>query len=232
MSEQARLDLQRRQRLGMVEAIWGEHKTAAQIAPILVRLQASGEPALATRVDGVKAAAVAELLASDPATAALVPQLQHHHEARGLSLGDPLPLRPELGQVVVLSGGTSDLPVAAEAQLALHWHGIASELLLDVGVAGLHRLLNQLERLRPAKVLIACAGMEGALPTVLAGLMPQPVIGVPVSVGYGVSAGGQAALHGMLASCAPGLAVVNIDNGYGAAMAALRILSSGAAGAS
>ena len=231
MSEQARLDLQRRQRLGMVEAIWGEHKTAAQIAPILVRLQASGEPALATRVDEAKAIAVAELLAADGATAALVPQLQHHPEARGLSLGDPLPPRPELGHVVVLSGGTSDLPVAAEAQLALHWHGIASELLLDVGVAGLHRLLNQLERLRPAKVLIACAGMEGALPTVLAGLMPQPVIGVPVSVGYGVSAGGQAALHGMLASCAPGLAVVNIDNGYGAAMAALRILSSGAAAA-
>ena len=232
MSEQARLDLQRRQRLGMVEAIWGEHKTAAQIAPILVRLQASGEPALATRVDEAKAAAVAELLAADPATAPLLPQLQHHPEARGLSLGDPLPPRPELGQVMVLSGGTSDLPVAAEAQLALHWHGIASELLLDVGVAGLHRLLNQLERLRPAKVLIACAGMEGALPTVLAGLMPQPVIGVPVSVGYGVSAGGQAALQGMLASCAPGLAVVNIDNGYGAAMAALRILSSGAAAAS
>ena len=232
MSEQTRLDLQRRQRLGMVEAIWGEHKTAAQIAPILVRLQASGEPALATRVDEAKAIAVAELLAADGATAALVPQLQHHPEARGLSLGDPLPPRPELGHVVVLSGGTSDLPVAAEAQLALHWHGIASELLLDVGVAGLHRLLNQLERLRPAKVLIACAGMEGALPTVLAGLMPQPVIGVPVSVGYGVSAGGQAALHGMLASCAPGLAVVNIDNGYGAAMAALRILSSGAAAAS
>ena len=232
MSEQARLDLQRRQRLGMVEAIWGEHKTAAQIAPILVRLQASGEPALATRVDEAKAAAVAELLAADPATAPLLPQLQHHPEARGLSLGDPLPTRPELGQVMVLSGGTSDLPVAAEAQLALHWHGIASELLLDVGVAGLHRLLNQLERLRPAKVLIACAGMEGALPTVLAGLMPQPVIGVPVSVGYGVSAGGQAALQGMLASCAPGLAVVNIDNGYGAAMAALRILSSGAAAAS
>jgi NCAIR mutase (PurE)-related protein len=232
MSEQARLDLQRRQRLGMVEAIWGEHKTAAQIAPILVRLQASGEPALATRVDEAKAIAVAELLAADGATAALVPQLQHHPEARGLSLGDPLPPRPELGHVVVLSGGTSDLPVAAEAPQALHRHGISSELLLDVGVAGLHRLLNQLEGLRPAKVLIACAGMEGALPTVLAGLMPQPVIGVPVSVGYGVSAGGQAALHGMLASCAPGLAVVNIDNGYGAAMAALRILSSGAAAAS
>jgi NCAIR mutase (PurE)-related protein len=112
--------------------------------------------------------------------------------------------------VVVLSGGTSDLPVAAEAQLALHWRGIASELLLDVGVAGLHRLLDQLEHLQAARVLIACAGMEGALPTVLAGLVPQPVIGVPVSVGYGVSAGGQAALHGMLASCARGSPWCNI----------------------
>jgi NCAIR mutase (PurE)-related protein len=114
--------------------------------------------------------------------------------------------------------------VAAEARLALACHGVDSQLVLDVGVAGLHRLLDQLEGLRAARVLIACAGMEGALPTVLAGLLPQPVIGVPVSVGYGVSAGGVAALHGMLASCAPGLTVVNIDNGYGAAMAALRIL--------
>jgi hypothetical protein len=101
---------------------------------------------------------------------------------------------------------------------------VVAELVLDVGVAGLHRLLDRLEDLERASVLIACAGMEGALPTVLAGLVPQPVIGVPVSVGYGVSAGGRAALHGMLASCAPGLTVVNIDNGYGAAMAALRIL--------
>ena len=223
MSELARLDLERRQRLGMAEAIWGEHKTAEQIAAILVRQQRSGELALATRVAPAKAEAIAALLADEP-------QLQFHAEARCLSLGAAAPVRPELGEVVVVSGGTSDLPVAAEAQLALQWHGIACERVLDVGVAGLHRLLGQLDRLRQARVLIACAGMEGALPTVLAGLLPQPVIGVPVSVGYGVSAGGQAALHGMLASCAPGLSVVNIDNGYGAAMAALRILlSSGAA---
>jgi NCAIR mutase (PurE)-related protein len=155
--------------------------------------------------------------------------LRFHREARCLSLGPPASLQPDLGEVVVLSGGTSDLPVASEAQLALQWHGIHCNLVLDVGVAGLHRLLGQLERLQQARVLIACAGMEGALPTVLAGLMPQPVIGVPVSVGYGVSAGGQAALQGMLASCAPGLCVVNIDNGYGAAMAALRILNNGGA---
>ena len=224
MSEAARLDLQRRSRIGMVEAIWGEHKTAEQIAPILLKLQAAGEPALATRVDGAKAEAVRQLLRAEPAAAALVEQLQFHAEAGCLSLGSPAAPQPQLGEVVVLSGGTSDLPVASEAQLALRWHGISCRLVLDVGVAGLHRLLDQLEHLEQAQVLIACAGMEGALPTVLAGLVPQPVIGVPVSVGYGVSAGGKAALQGMLASCAPGLSVMNIDNGYGAAMAALRIL--------
>ena len=225
MSETARLDLQRRSRIGMVEAIWGEHKTAEQIAEILLRLHAAKEPALATRVDADKAKTVRQHLHRH----ACMDQLQFHAKARCLSLGSPAALRPELGEVVVLSGGTSDLPVASEAQLALHWHGICCEQLLDVGVAGLHRLMSQLERLKQARVLIACAGMEGALPTVLAGLVPQPVIGVPVSVGYGVSAGGKAALHGMLASCAPGMSVVNIDNGYGAAMAALRILNSGAA---
>jgi hypothetical protein len=187
-------------------------------------LQAAGEPALATRVDGAKAEAVRQLLRAEPAAAALVEQLQFHAEAGCLSLGSPAAPQPQLGEVVVLSGGTSDLPVASEAQLALRWHGISCRLVLDVGVAGLHRLLDQLEQLEQAQVLIACAGMEGALPTVLAGLVPQPVIGVPVSVGYGVSAGGKAALQGMLASCAPGLSVMNIDNGYGAAMAALRIL--------
>jgi NCAIR mutase (PurE)-related protein len=221
---ETRLDLERRRRIGMVEAIWGEHKSAEQLAPILRELHSRGELALATRVDAAKAEAVRQLL--QPLSG-----LEHHRTARCLTLGEPAAPQPQLGEVLILSGGTSDRPVAEEAQLALRWHGIACELVLDVGVAGLQRLLHQLERLRQARVLIACAGMEGALPTVLAGLMPQPVIGVPVSVGYGVSAGGVAALHGMLASCAPGLTVVNIDNGYGAAMAALRILSSGVAAA-
>lgn len=221
MTEQHRLDLGRRQRLGMVEAIWGEHKSAAQIARILEAQHSAGELALATRVCDEKVLSVAAEL-SEKISAELT--LQHHPQARCLTAGI-LP-NPDLsrGRVAVLSGGTSDLPVAAEAQLALACHGISAELVLDVGVAGLHRLLDRLEELRGADVLIACAGMEGALPTVIAGLLPQPVIGVPVAVGYGVSAGGHAALNGMLASCAPGLTVVNIDNGYGAAMAALRIL--------
>ncbi len=212
---EARLDFQRKSRLGMVEAIWGEHKTAEQIAAILRTFQVNGEIALVTRVDPQKAE---QLLA-------LVEDIEFHLEARCLTTGSPSKQQSGLGEVVVLSGGTSDLAVAAEAELALKWHGIKTELLLDVGVAGLHRLLGTLERLKQAKVLIACAGMEGALPTVLAGLVPQPVIGVPVSVGYGVSAQGRTALAGMLSSCAPGLVVVNIDNGYGAAMAALRILN-------
>ena len=228
------LDLGRRQRLGMVEAVWGEHKSAAQISAIAWELLAAGETVLVTRVSPAKAEAVLaglERLAGVSATA--LPQagadaagpapLLYHPEAACLSTALPEPAS-ELGQVVVLGGGSSDLNVACEAQLSLRVHRVACELLLDVGVAGLHRLLERIDQLRSARVLIACAGMEGALPTVLAGLVPQPVIGVPVSVGYGVSAGGKAALHGMLASCAPGLTVVNIDNGYGAAMAALRIL--------
>lgn len=215
--QDARLDLNRRRRLGMVEAVWGEHKTADQIIAILQRFAEAGELGLVTRVDAEKAAAVQQRL----------PAVQVHPEARCLSLGQ-LPDPPDgPSAVAVLSGGSSDRSVVCEVALALQLHGIGVDLVMDVGVAGLHRLLDQLPRLETARVLIACAGMEGALPTVLAGLVPQPVIGVPVSVGYGVSQGGRAALDGMLASCAPGLCVVNIDNGYGAAMAALRMLRSG-----
>lgn len=221
LASSVRLDLDRRRRLGMVEAIWGEHKSAEQIALVLGQLQAASELGLVTRVDPAKAGAVAALVAGGSAPPLA---LVHHHQARCLTSGALPAADPGRGRVVVLGGGSSDLSVASEAQLALRCHGITCDLVLDVGVAGLQRLLDQLESLQDARVLIACAGMEGALPTVLAGLVPQPVIGVPVSVGYGVSAGGQAALMGMLASCAPGLSVVNIDNGYGAAMAALRIL--------
>lgn len=211
--DEARLDLQRRQRLGMVEAVWGEHKSAEQIVAILRSMRAADELALVTRVNPAKAAVVLDAL----------PTVQWHRDAGCLTDGI-VPDPSQSVKVGVLSGGTSDRGVAAEVELSLRVHGVATEMLLDVGVAGLHRLLAILPSLQPLDVLIACAGMEGALPTVLTGLVPQPVIGVPVSVGYGVSAGGRAALEGMLASCAPGLTVVNIDNGYGAAMAALRIL--------
>ncbi|BEV35723.1 nickel pincer cofactor biosynthesis protein LarB [Synechococcus sp. M16CYN] len=208
------LDLQRRQRLGMVEAIWGEHKTVDQVVAILKQFEEAGELGLVTRVDVEKAEAILSVM----------PQVMNHVDARCLTVGSLPKLTDMPAAVTVISGGSSDRTVVAEATLALHCHGIHVDSVTDVGVAGLHRLLDQLPVISSAKVLIACAGMEGALPTVLAGLMPQPVIGVPVSVGYGVSKGGRTALEGMLASCAPGLLVTNIDNGYGAAMAALRIV--------
>jgi hypothetical protein len=225
VTRDARLDLARRQRLGMVEAVWGEHKSAGQIAAILRELAAAAELALVTRVSRAKARAVVQLL--EPTADATALPCRYVAEARCLVAPDPPLSDPRSGRVAVLSGGSSDRCVAEEARLALACHGVASDLILDVGVAGLHRLLDQLEALRRVEVVIACAGMEGSLPTVVAGLLPQPVIGVPVAVGYGVSAGGMAALNSMLSSCAPGLTVVNIDNGYGAAMAALRILRGG-----
>jgi len=210
------LDFDRLQRLGMVEAVWGEHKSCEQIEAILKRFESSSQLALVTRIAKEKA-----LILKD-----VFEKAEYHSQASCLTLGEPISSQDSLGEVLVISGGTSDLGVASEAALSLKMHGVKTELLIDIGVAGLHRLLERLEKLQKAKVLIVCAGMEGSLPTVIAGLMPQPVIGVPVSVGYGVSSGGNAALQGMLASCSPGLSVVNIDNGYGAAMAALRIIKS------
>ena len=207
------LDLDRRRRLGMVEAVWGADKTVDQIVAAARRLTTAGETLLVTRVDQTKAEAVRRQL----------PALCYHPQARCLTMGGAMTGAP-WQRLALLTGGSSDLPVAAEASVALACHGVAAELIADVGVAGLHRLMARLDHLARFPILIVCAGMEGSLATVVAGLLPQPVIAVPVSVGYGVSAGGHVALQGMLASCAPGLCVVNIDNGYGAAMAALRIL--------
>ncbi|KKZ11650.1 MAG: circadian phase modifier CpmA [Candidatus Synechococcus spongiarum SP3] len=207
------LDLDRRRRLGMVEAVWGADKTVDQIVAAARRLGAAGETLLVTRVDETKAKAVCRQL----------PTLRYHPQARCITMGGAMTDAP-WQRLALLTGGSSDLPVAAEASVALACHGVEAELIADVGVAGLHRLMARLDHLARFPILIVCAGMEGSLATVVAGLLPQPVIAVPVSVGYGVSAGGHVALQGMLASCAPGLCVVNIDNGYGAAMAALRIL--------
>ncbi len=209
-----RLDFERRERIGFVEAIWGEHKTPKQIIEILSKFEAAGQFALVTRVDLPKSEKILRRFKA----------AKYHQEACCISFGSHPKVDESRGKVIILSGGTSDLPVAAEAELALRVHGVQADTLFDVGVAGLHRVLNNLERIQKADIVIACAGMEGALPTVLGGLIPQPIIGVPVSVGYGVSSDGRVAMECMLASCAPGLMVVNIDNGYGAAMAALRII--------
>ena len=209
------IDFQRRNRIGVVEAIWGEHKTIEQISKILKKYQFESEIALVTRLSKEKGE---KLLIEFPSA--------EFHEISGcLTLGVFKKCTSFEEEVIILTGGTCDVGVASEAEIALNLHGIKTKLLIDIGVAGLHRLLDRLETIKSAKVVIACAGMEGALPTVLAGLIPQPIIGLPVSVGYGISCGGKTALEGMLASCAPGLVVVNIDNGYGAAMAAIRILS-------
>ena len=210
------IDFQRRKRLGVIEAIWGEHKSIKQISEILKKYQLVSETALVTRLTKEKA----EKLLID------FPSAKFHEISGCLTMGSFEESISSKEEVIILTGGTSDLGVASEAEIALNLHGIKTKLLIDVGVAGIHRLLERLEEIKSAKVVIACAGMEGALPTVLAGLIPQPIIGLPVSVGYGISGGGKTALEGMLASCAPGLLVVNIDNGYGAAMAALRILAS------
>ncbi len=217
IEKEINLDFDRLNRLGMVEAVWGENKTCDQIAEILKKFQVSSQLALVTRVSDEKASK----LLND------FKNVQYHSDAACLTLGAAHPMDLSLGKVLVLGAGTSDLSVASEALLSLQLHGIETDLLLDVGVAGLHRLLSNLDRLKEARVIIVCAGMEGSLATVVSGLTPQPVIGLPVSVGYGISRNGKAALKSMLASCAPGLLTVNIDNGYGAAMAALRILKSG-----
>ena len=209
------IDFQRRKRLGVIEAIWGEHKSIKQISEILKKYQLVSETALVTILTKEKA----EKLLID------FPSAKFHEISSCLTMGSFEECISSKEEVIILTGGTSDLGVASEAEIALNLHGIKTKLLIDIGVAGIHRLLERLEEIKSAKVVIACAGMEGALPTVLAGLIPQPIIGLPVSVGYGISGGGKTALEGMLASCAPGLLVVNIDNGYGAAMAALRILS-------
>lgn len=207
------LDLSRTQRCGFPEVIFGEGKSAEELAAIVVELAKRQQPILATRVkpEQVEAAQRA------------VPALQHFARERCLKLGG-MQRRGHEGDVVVVSAGTSDAGVAGEARIALEFFGYRPKMINDVGVAGLHRLLRRVEDLRRARVVIVVAGMEGALPSVVGGLVACPVIAVPVSAGYGVGEGGWAALAGMLTSCASGITVVNIDNGFGAAAAAHRIL--------
>ncbi len=202
------LDHQRLIRTGIPEVIYGASKSATQIAVIAKAMLQQGGPVLATRVDPEKASQVISIL----------PQFRYVDDARML-LANPAPTDATRyrGITLVISAGTSDMPVAEEARLTLETLGHPVQKLYDTGVAGLHRLLGKQDILRQATVIIVVAGMEGALPSVVGGLVSCPVIAVPTSVGYGASFGGIAALLGMLNSCAPGVAVVNIDNGFGAA---------------
>jgi hypothetical protein len=215
-----RLDWDRAERTGASEAVLCDPKTAAQIDAIVAHAGELGRRLLLTRLGERKFARLAA-----PARDAL----DYDAASRTAILGGvPAPRGPE--RIAIVSGGTSDAPVAREAARTLAFEGESATVIVDVGVAGLWRLMERLEEIRRHRVVIAVAGMEGALFSVLAGLVPCPVLAVPTSVGYGVGAGGRTALRAALASCASGLAVVNIDNGFGAAHAALRILGADARG--
>ena len=208
----ARVDTDRRRRCGFPEVIFCQGKTPVEVAAIAQTILAHDPVVLGTRATPEHFAAVA----------AALPEARYHDRARCLVV-ERAPLPKSTGTVGVLCAGTSDLPVAEEAAVTLETFGQTVERITDVGVAGLHRLLAVRDRLDACRVLIVVAGMEGALPSVVAGLVSVPVIAVPTSVGYGASFGGLAALLGMLNSCGSGVTVVNIDNGFGAAYAAAQI---------
>lgn len=207
------VDHHRAVRTGVPEVVYGESKSAVQIAEILKALSRSGSGALATRVDAEKGVEVVERVRHAEYLA--LPRMVRVPARRAATGGG--------GSIAVVCAGTSDLPVAEEAAVTAEFLGARVVRITDVGVAGLHRLLARLPDLRAVDVLVVVAGMEGALPSVVAGLTDRPLIAVPTSVGYGVGAGGLVALASMLSSCAAGVTVVNIDNGFGAAVAAARI---------
>ena len=202
----AHIDHHRSLRKGFPEVIFGEGKTAHQIIGILERMSLQESVILATRVDAEKGAAITDRF----------PAAVYHADARMVVWKQAPLVKQGRGRILVVSAGTSDIPVAKEAMLTADAMGNAVDAIFDIGVAGIHRLFSHMDRIGEASVLIVVAGMEGALPSVVAGLVAKPVIAVPTSVGYGVSLGGLTALFGMLSSCSSNIAVVNIDNGFGA----------------
>jgi len=217
----AQVDTHRSLRKNFPEVVYGEGKTPRQVAQIVGEIARREQRFLVTRVGEEQVKAIRRRLRG----------VQHHRLARCVTYErTPLPRRP--GTIAVLAAGTSDLPVAEEAAVTADIMGNRVERIYDVGIAGLHRLLARLDQILSANVIIAVAGMEGALPGVVAGLVSKPVIAVPTSVGYGASLGGLTALFGMLSSCSSGLTVVNINNGFGAGFAASQINSLAATAAS
>ena len=206
------LDMARHERIGLDEAIFCAGKSAEQVAAILHGFPA-GQGLLLTRLDRAKFDALPERLRA---------ALDYEPLSRTAILGPPRPARAG-APVAVVMAGTSDVPMGREACRTLAFNGQPHGAFTDIGVAGLWRLMDRIEEIRRAPVVIVAAGMDAALVSVVGGLVRAPVVALPTSVGYGVAAGGTPALHSALASCAPGVAVVNIDNGYGAACAALRI---------
>jgi len=201
-----RIDHHRSLRRGFPEVIWGEGKTSGQILSILKQLKAKGQNVLITRLEERKAKLIQRAF----------PKSRYYPQSRVLTYLTQPVRSVGKGTILVITAGTTDIPVAEEAVVTAQMMGNPVETLYDVGVAGIHRLLAERKRLEDARVLVVVAGMEGALPSVVGGLVDRPVIAVPTSIGYGTSFGGITALLAMLNSCASGVAVVNIDNGFGA----------------
>ena len=215
MKKDINFDFDRQNRIGIIEAILGQNKNVEQLKKICKQVIDKDQLVFITRINFDKAKSILDIYKN----------AEFHKDASCVVIGKNLKKLSTSKKVAIVAGGTSDLSVSLEAKLALEVHGVKCKTFIDVGVAGLHRLFSSLEEINKYQVIIVCAGMEGALATVLGGLLAQPIIAVPVSVGYGVSKDGFAALNCMLSSCAPGISVMNIDNGYGAAMAALRIIN-------
>jgi NCAIR mutase (PurE)-related protein len=209
----AKIDHHRALRRGFPEAVFGQGKTPGQIVGIVERIAGNGQRVLVTRTDAEVHRQVASVR----------PEARYHEAARCITV-ETGPAPTLAGRVAIAAAGTSDLPVAEEAAVTAAFHGAEVDRIYDVGVAGLHRLLDRADTIRQADVVLVVAGMEGALPSVVAGLVDSPVVAVPTSVGYGASFNGLAALLAMLNSCASGVGVVNIDNGFGAAHLACLIL--------
>ena len=216
----AQLDGDRALRQGAPEVVFGERKSPEQIGKLVARLRELGQAVLVTRLgpEGAEAARAA------------APEGRYDPISRTFHARAPGPAREPQGVVAVVCAGTTDIPVAEEAAVTAGFVGAAVERLYDAGVSGIHRLLRRAPDLRAADALVVCAGMEGALPSVVGGLVPRPVIAVPTSVGYGASLGGLAALLAMLNSCAANVSVVNIDNGFGAGFQAALIARAAAGG--
>ena len=214
MTFDIKYDFERKKRIGLIEAIWGEDKSIDQLKKVVKQVLEKDQLVFITRINDNKALKLLDIYQEG----------QFYKDAGCLVIGNNPNKLNSNKKVAIVAGGSSDLRVSLEANIALEIYGIHCKSYIDVGVAGLHRLISHLDEISKYDVLIVFAGMEGALATVLGGLLPQPIIAVPVSVGYGVSKDGITALHSMLASCSPGIMVMNIDNGYGAAMAALRII--------
>lgn len=205
----ARIDLERKDRTGYPEVIYGEGKTGSQISDILKLMQSRESPCLVTRVDEDKARVILDSF----------PEAEYHQEARIVGwrpIGLVAEQADEDRYIAVVCAGTSDIPVAEEAAVTAEHLGCSVKRIYDVGVAGIHRLFQRLPEIRGASCVVAIAGMEGALVSVVGGLVQAPVVAVPTSVGYGTNLQGLTALLGMLNACSPGIAVVNVDNGFGA----------------